>query len=191
MSIADDEFNKQVEPIIADGYVLNPPAFERIRYWTFVLFQLHFAISELEKLINDTPQVYDVNNSYNQHARFIAIIVTYARCFAQAGANIKSLNAKELFKGEPRFKTIHDRMIEIRNGVVAHTGHHELMRVSIAVKETDNEFMIKHFIHPIFPKAEFAGYLATMNHTVVGVEIAINKQLNHLEAQLGKPISVP
>jgi len=191
MSSIEDEFMKQMEPIIADGYELNPPAFERIRYWTFVLFQLHFAISELEKLISDTPQLYDATNSYGQHARFIAIMVTYARCYAQAGENIKSLDAKEIFKGEPRYKTTHDRMIEIRNSVVAHTGHHELMRASIAVKESDNEFQIKHFIHPIFPKAELAGYLATMNHTVRSVKIAINKQLNNLESQLGKPISVP
>lgn len=191
MSSIEDEFLKQMEPIIADGYELNPPAFERIRYWTFVLFQLHFAISELEKLISDTPQLYDVSNSYSQHARFIAIIVTYGRCYAQAGERIKSLDAKEMFKGESRFKTIHDRMIEIRNGVVAHTDHHELMRASIAVKESDNEFQIKHFIHPIFPKAEFTGYLATMNHTVQGVKIAINKQLNKLEKLLGKRISVP
>jgi hypothetical protein len=190
MSKFDDEFKAQMAPVLAEGYQLNPPAFERIRYWTFVLFQLHFAISELEKLISDTPKVYDATNSYGQHARFVAIIVTYGRCYAQAGEKIKSLNAKDIFKGEPRFKVIHDRMIEIRNQVVAHTEHHELMRVAIAVKENDTEFKIKHFIHPIFPKAEFAGYLATMNHTVSGVQIAINKQLNGLEVQLGKTISL-
>jgi hypothetical protein len=191
MSKYDDEFNAQMAPILAEGYQLNPPAFNRIRYWTFVLFQLHFAISELEKLIADTPILYDVTNSYGQHARFVAIIVTYGRCYAQAGEKIKSLNAKEIFKGEPRFKAIHDRMVEIRNQVVAHTEHHELMRVSVAVREGDKEINVKHFIHPIFPKEEFAGYLAAMNHTVVGVQTAINKQLNHLAIQLGKPISLP
>jgi hypothetical protein len=191
MSKIEEEFKAQMAPILADGYQLNPPAFERVRYWTFILFQLHFAVSELEKLIKDTPQIYDVSNSYGQHARFIAIIVTYARCYAQTGQNIKSLDAKEVFKGEPRFRTIHDRMIQIRNQVVAHTEHHELMRVSVAVKEDNKEFKLKHFIHPIFPKDEFAGYLAAMNHTVASVEVSINKQLNYLEKLLGKPITVP
>lgn len=190
MSQADDDHSAQMARFVADGYQINPTAFERIRFWNFVLFQLHFAVAELERLIADTPEKYDITNTYDQHARFVAIIVTYGRCFAQTGERIKSLDANEIFKGEPRFKGTHERMMDIRNKVVAHTDHHDLMRATLAVKEGSAEITIRHFVQPVFPKSEYQGYHAAMSHVIAGVRISINKQLDRLQKDLGKTISL-
>ena len=191
MSI-EDEYKKHMAPTIAEGYGLDPPGYERLRDWTFLLFQINYTANELRFLSEKKPELYDANNFHEHLSRFCADIVTYGRCFAQASTGIVSLDAKDVFKGRPDLKPFHDRMIEIRNGVFAHTGHDELMRATLAVREeTDNKTIsIKHMFTPALPYRDFPKYSEVVKHVEQDAIVKINKYLAHLEGKLGKKILI-
>jgi hypothetical protein len=37
----EEECKKHLQPHLAEGYALNPPGYERLRDWTFLLFQIN------------------------------------------------------------------------------------------------------------------------------------------------------
>jgi hypothetical protein len=186
----EDGFKQHLAPHIADGFTIDPPEYDRLRFWTFILFQLNFATAELEKLIAEKPIPGDQDNFYSQYGRFCAIIITYGRCFASAGAKIPSLDVKDTFKGRPELRKIHDRLDEIRNGVFAHTGHHELVRVTLGVKELDDKILIRHLFTSVMPANEFPDFLKAMNHAATRAVEQIGRLTERLERDKKKPIEV-
>jgi hypothetical protein len=134
VSDIENEYKKHMAPIVAEGFTLDPPGYERLDLWTHVLFQINFAAAELAFLTSAKPKLYDQSNFYEHYSRFGGAIMAYGRCFASAGAGIVSLDAKDVFKPRPDLRKIHDRMVEIRNGVVAHAGHDKLVRVTAGTK---------------------------------------------------------
>lgn len=157
MSDIEEELKKHLDPIVAEGYSLNPPGYERLNLWTHVLFQLHYAATEFSFLTTEKPKLYDATNFHEHYSRFCAAIVAYGRCFAEAGAGIVSLDAKDVFKPRPKLRAVHDRMIVIRNGVFAHAGHDEILRMTIAVKEEKDRINFRHLTHPVLPFRIFNG----------------------------------
>jgi hypothetical protein len=188
MSDIEREYQKHMAPLLAEGYILDPPEYERLRLWSIVLFQIHFVSAELDYLTRAKPKLYDQSNFYEHYGRFSAIITAYGRCFAGASGGIVSLDAKDVFKPRPDLRPVHDRMIEIRNGVFAHAGHDELVRATLAVKDLPTQINIKHMVTPVFPYHDFARYSEVVNHVGGAVTTKINKYINHLEKEMGKPI---
>jgi len=187
MTVAD-EYERHVEPIIAAGFTLDPPGYERLNMWTHLLFQSHFASVEIATLIGTQVKLFDKGNFHETFSRFYSAIVTYARCFASSGAGIVSLDAKDVFATRADLRPVHDKMIEIRNKVIAHTEHHELVRVTIAVKEGADRITIKHLITPTMPMNELEKYLETIDYVGTEIVYKINKYLDHLGEKRGKPI---
>jgi len=190
MSDLEEEWKKHMAPAIAEGYTLDPPEYRRLNNWTFVLWQLLFTKVEIQGLIDTKPALYDQANFYGLYSRFSAMIVTYARCFASGGDGIVRLNAKDAFRGEPDLKKRHDRMIDIRNGVVAHTGAHELARATIGVKEDAGAIVVKHMFTPAMPHNEYPQFLEVVEHAERYTIGQVNKHINFLEKKLGKTILV-
>jgi hypothetical protein len=191
MSI-EDEYKKHMAPTVAEGYVLDPPGYERLRDWTFLLFQINYTANELRFLTEKKPELYNANNFHEHLSRFCAAVVRYGRCFGQSGPGMVSLNAREVFKARSDLKPVHDRMIEIWNDVFAHTGHDELMRATLAVREEpDNKrISIKHLFTPVLPYRDFLKYSEVVKHVEQDAILKINKYIAHLERQLGKEIVV-
>ena len=174
-------------------YTLDPPGYERLRDWTFLLFQINYTANELRFLKDNKPKLYDEDNFHQHFSRFCAAMVTYGRCFADAAPGMVSLDGKDVFKAKPNLKTIHDRMLDIRNGVFAHTGRDELMRVTLAVREEPDgkTVSVKHLLTPVLPYADFDRYLEVVSHVEREAIIKVNKYINHFETTLGKEIRVP
>ena len=40
MSIADSDYNEHMAPILAEGFALNPPAFNHLAGWNYILIQI-------------------------------------------------------------------------------------------------------------------------------------------------------
>jgi hypothetical protein len=184
----EEEYQKHVKPILAAGFSLDPPGYERLNMWTHVLYQNHFASVEMATLIGMQIKLFDKANFHETFARFYSAIVTYGRCFASAGKGIVSLDAKSVFAKRPDLKPVHDRMIEIRNKVVAHTEGHELVRVTIGVKEETDRIVVKHLITPAMPMNELESFHATIDYVGSQIIVQINKYLDYLGRKMGKPI---
>ena len=142
MSDIEEKLKKHFAPVIAEGYSLDPPGYERLNLWAHVVFQLHYASTEFKFLTTYKPELYDATNFHEHYSRFCAAIVAYGRCFAEAGAGIVSLDAKDVFTPRPTLRVVHDRMIAIRNGVFAHAGHDEILQVTIAVEELKRPYKL-------------------------------------------------
>ncbi|MDO9413221.1 MAG: hypothetical protein Q7T81_11680 [Pseudolabrys sp.] len=190
MSDIEESWKKHMAPVIADGFALNPTGYERLSNWTFVLWQLLFTKQALQQLIAAKPEQYDKSNFYQLYSQFNAMIVTYGRCFATAGSGIKSLDAKQIFRDRPDLKKHHARMMEIRNGVVAHTGNHELARATIGVKEDATKITVRHMLTPIMPHDEYQNFLEVVIYVELQAVILVNKYIGHLESKFQKTILV-
>ena len=189
MSDIEEELKKHFAPLIAEGYSLDPPGYERLNLWGHVLFQLHYAATEFKFLTTNKPELSDATNFYEHYSRFCAATVAYGRCFAEAGAGIVSLDAKDVFKPRPTLRVVHDRMIAIRNGVFAHAGHDEILRVTIAVKELKDRINYRNLLHPVLPYRDFLEYSTVVDFVSTHVIKQINKYLEHLQEDGKAPVS--
>lgn len=86
----------------------------------------------------------------------------------------------DIFAKRADLRPVHDEMIEIRNKVIAHTEHHELVRVTIGVKEEADRIIIKHLITPAMPMNELEKFLETIDYVGTEIVYKINKYLDHL-----------
>jgi hypothetical protein len=185
----DDEYKEKMAPILADGFILNPPKFERIRLLTHLLYENSFAFNEMKTALAIRPAKFDGSNFHETFSHFYMAVVTHARCFVSAGKGISRLKAKHVFANEPGLKKFHELMDEFRNEVVAHTGHHISVRVTLAVKEEPEKYLIKHLVTPTMPsRNDLKGFLAVIAHTGKYIVDRVIRDSDHLGKELGKKI---
>lgn len=190
MATIRQDFKVETDAIVAAGYKLDPPDFERLNLWTHILFQLNFASTVLTSLIKDMPEKYDSTNFFDHYSRFSAVIVSYGRCFVSSGKGMVQLDGKQIFKGERALMRSHEKMMRIRHKVVAHTEQDELVRATIAVKETEKTLFIKHLITPLFPRGDFPRFLITIEFASRSAVAMISKYIKKLEREKGKAIEI-
>lgn len=182
-------FRQHIKAVEDDGYVLDPPGYERLNPWTHILMAINFAKSQLEA-IQAQPHRFGGNMEELEltYSRFTSAIVTYCRCFGSAGPGVPSLDPKKVYANDPTNRKVHDRILSIRNNFVAHTAQSDLVRVNFAVKEDDKKILIKHLFSISLPYGEFAAFLGAMKKLEEFVVVKLNKQLDTLSAAKGKPI---
>jgi hypothetical protein len=52
----EEDYKKHMSPHLAEGYALDPPGYERLRDWTFLLFQINYTTNELNFLKEHKPE---------------------------------------------------------------------------------------------------------------------------------------
>lgn len=186
----DEEYQKHIEVMTADGTVLDPPGFEQLNMWTYILQQLYFTRAQLDKLIESKPKLGDMAQITEEYMGFTAFVVTYARCFVSTGARIAKLDATHTFRGEVYLRKVHDRLMRFRHSSFAHTEQSELMRVRLGVKENSERITIHHFVTAMTPRNEFADFKRVVEHVDTQVTLRLNKILLAMEQKLGKKIEI-
>lgn len=189
-SINEDEYRKHMAGLVSEGFSLDPPGYERLSLWTYVLMHLHNARANLE-LVRDHPiELGDLNNVIKQQAFFIAGIMAYTRCYVSSGKSIPMLDAKRVYAGSEDGMAVHQRLIRLRNTIAAHTEKSDLVRLTLAVKDEPDRVIVRHIATVATPTNEIPDFLEAVAHTEHFVTIALNKQLDHLEKRIGKAISL-
>ena len=188
--IDDPAYQKHMASIVADGFTLDPAGYQRLSPWTHMLMHIIHARANFQWVRDHPVSLGDLNNALQQQAFFIAGIMAYGRCYASSGSNIKMLNAREVYKGSTDGMEIHSRLNELRNTIAAHTDTSDLVRLTLAVKDEPTQVTIRHISTTAIPTKEIPDFLEAVAHTEHFVEVSINKYLNHLEKQVGKPIVV-
>jgi hypothetical protein len=184
-----DEQIKQHEAAMAeDGYVLNPPGYELLNSWTFIMHNLHFAAWAIEQLLAEEPEDRGgVPNTYEEYARFSAMIISYARCFV---SGVKKLSADHIFKNEPDLRAIHDRMVAIRHSTLAHGQESEYMCAKIGVKEDAGNVSLVHYFTIMTPRGDFQSYSKVIAFVRQYVWLQLNRVVTRIEGELGKRIEM-
>lgn len=189
-TITDDDYKTHMAPILAEGFTLDPPGFERLSAWTHMLMHLVNARTNFEWVRDHPVELDEMENSLRQQAFFVAGIMAYCRCYASSGSGIPMLDAKKVYAESDDGKQVHERLIALRNSIAAHTDASDLVRLTLAVKDEPGRLIIRHLWTMAVPLNEIDDFLEAVAHTEHFVTISLNKYLNRLEKDHGKTIEL-
>lgn len=189
-TITDDDYKTHMAPVVAEGFTLDPPGFERLSSWTHMLMHLVNARTNFEWVRDHPVELGELENSLRQQAFFVAGVMAYCRCYASSGSGIPMLDAKKVYEGSDDGKQVHERLIGLRNSIAAHTDASDIVRLTLAVKEEPERLVIRHLWTMAVPVNEIADFLEAVAHTEHFVTISLNKYLNRLEKDRGKTIEL-
>lgn len=130
------------------------------------------------------------DNLRRQRAFFVAGIVAYGRCFAQAGSGIPTLDAKAVYKVQPDLMKIHARLVGPRNTFAAHADQSDIVRVTLAVRESQNKVEVRNLITTTFPGDEVAGHFRALHAIELFSRRKVDRLVARLEKQTGKVIEL-
>jgi len=190
MNKIEEDYQHHMKGVVADGFVLDPPGFERLSQWTHLLMNIVSARSNFEWVRDDVAAVGDINNSLRVQAFFIAGVMAYGRCYGTSGDGVPKLDAKKVYAGTDEGFDVHRRLIGLRNTVAAHTGGSDLVRLTLAVKDEPDRLVVRHLSTMAIPTNEVPDFLEAVAHTEHFVTANLNKQLDNLETKLGRTIAL-
>lgn len=189
-TITDEDYKTHMASIVADGFTLDPPGFERLSSWTHMLMHLVNARANFEWVRDHPVELGEMENSLRQQAFFVAGIMAYCRCYASSGSGIPMLDSKKVYEGSEDGKEVHERLIGLRNSIAAHTDASDIVRLTLAVKEEPERLVIRHLWTMAVPVNEIDDFLEAVAHTGHFVTVSLNKYLNRLEKDRGKTIEL-
>jgi hypothetical protein len=187
--IDDAEYEKHMASVVANGFTLDPPGYERLNQWTHMLMHVD-ARTNFEWVRDHKAELGDLDNALQQQAFFVAGIMAYGRCYASSGPSIPTLDAKQVYQGSKDGMEVHERLIELRNTIAAHTDKSNLVRLTLAVKEESERIIVRHLQTMAMPTNEVPDFLEAVEHTAHFVTVSLNKYLNHLQTKVGKTIEL-
>ena len=144
MQKTDPKWRDLIEKLTEEGFSINNAAFIALGRWTHVLHQLDFARRMVVNLILEKPKHYDEQNYVEHYAHFSAMVISYGRCFVGSGTKVVSLDKNNIFKDRLDLLPTHDKIMMLRNKVIAHNNDSDFMRVTIADKEYNEKVEIRH-----------------------------------------------
>lgn len=189
-SITDEEYEKHMASVVAAGFTLDPPGYERLSQWTHLLMHITNARANFKWVLDHPVKLNDLDDMLMQQSFFVAGIMAYARCYASSGPMVPMLSAKDVYKGSTDGMEVHERLIELRNTIAAHTDKSNLVRVTLAVKEQADRVLIQHLQTTAIPSNEIPDFQEAVTHTEHFVTVSLNKYLNHLQKTVGKQIEL-
>jgi hypothetical protein len=189
-TIGDADYQQHMASVVADGFTLDPPGYERLSQWTRVLMHIVNARENFHRLQKHMRPTGTLDDHVIAQAFFVSGIMAYARCYAQSGPGIPTLNAKQVYQGSSDGMEVHQRLIMLRNTIAAHTDKSDLIRLTLAVRDEPERIVVRHLLTHAIPGNEVTDFLEAVAHTEHFVAISINKYLNHLETKVGKTIAL-
>jgi len=189
-TISAEDYQEQMASIVADGFILDPPGYERLNEWTHVLLHIVNARANFQWVLNHPLVADELDNTLQQQAFFVAGITAYGRCYASSGPHIPTLDPIQVYKGSKDGMEVHARLNQLRNTIAAHTDKSDLVRLTLAVKDELSRVVVRHLSTAVIPTGEIPDFLEAVAHTEHFVTITINKYLDHLQTKIGKRIEL-
>lgn len=188
MSTPEDDFVRHAKVMTDGGFILNPAPFARLASWNRVLLHLYAASHYLKVLQGRTPKLGDLDDALDEKAYFSAFLIEYAKVFVSAGGHTVTLDARDVFREQSQARATHDRMMHLRHTYIAHSGDSDLVRDTIAIKETEETFFLRHLVTTTMPRNEFEAYETVVEIVSQHVTMQLDRRLNKLEQKLGKTV---
>jgi hypothetical protein len=185
--LAERHFGALFQKLQDDGYLVDPPGYERLCAWNTVLLQINLASHILKRWKARAHKFGNIEDSFDVTALLSSFVITYARCFASSGKDRVKLDANRVFAGTPITRLAHDRIMTLRNKLIAHNAETDLIRTTMAVKEKPR-ILISHLITLGIPADELDSFSQALYQTEAFVELSLNKLLWRMEGDLGKQI---
>lgn len=189
-TISDEDYEKHMASIVADGFTLDPPGYERLSQWTHMLLHIVNARANFQSVLDHPVVANELDNTLQQQAFFVAGIMAYGRCYASSGPRIPTLDASQVYKGSKDGMEVHARLNQLRNTIAAHTDQSDLVRLTLAAKDEPTRVVVRHLSTAAIPIDQIPDFLEAVAQTEHFVTISINKFLDHLETKIGKRIEL-
>jgi hypothetical protein len=189
-TITDEDYKTHMASVVADGFTLDPLGFERLSSWAHMLTHLVNARANFEWVRDHLDEGDELENSLRQQAFFVAAIMAYCHCFASSGSGIPVLDPKRVYEGSDDGKQVHERLVDLRNSIAAHTDTSDIIRLTMAVKDEPERLVIRHLWTMAVPIDEIADFLEAVAHTEHFVTVSLNKYLGRLQKDRGKTIEL-
>ncbi len=180
----------QMASMVNEGFALDPPGYERLNSWTYVLMHLQTARANFDWIKDYAIDLDDLVNINRYQAFLVAAIVAYCRCYASTGPGIQKLDAKKVYSGSSDGMEVHRRLMALRNTFAAHADRNDLTRVTLAVKDDGDQIIIRHVMTNAMPVHEILDFLEAVDHTEHFAIAQLNRQLDKLGIKLGKTITL-
>ena len=182
----DDDLKPHKSAMLAGGYNLDAPDFQRLKQWHGVIFQLTSARHYLNALMRREPTLGDLEDCYEAMALLSSFVLQYSKCFTSGGQGQVTLDANKVFPPSGDDLKSHRRILEIRNNLVAHNGNSDLVLANLGVKEQEGRFVVKHFLTFALPMNELSVFEVALDAVTDYSMKAINKHLDSIGERLGK-----
>ena len=182
----DDDLKSHKNAMLAGGYNLDSPDFQRLKQWHGVIFQLTSAKYYLNALMLREPILGDLEDVYKAMALLSSFILQYSKCFTSGGQRQVTLDANKVFTPGGDDLKSHHRILEIRHNLIAHNGNSDLVLANIGMKEQEDRFVVKHFLTFALPMDELSEFEAALDIATKYSVKAINKHLDSIGERLGK-----
>lgn len=177
-----------IDQLADEGFKINPSPFGKLAAWNRILLQLIASSHSLELLENFDTKMKDADNAFLQLALLHSFILQYGKCFTSVGPGLVKLDANTVFKGNEGLRATHERIINLRHNTFAHNDIGDLLRADILVKENETHFLIKHTFTTAIPVDEFPRWRTVHNHVQQYTTARLNRRLDDLQSEVGKPI---
>lgn len=184
----DNGLSSHIDQLTDQGFKRNPSPFGKLAPWSRILLQLVTSSHSLAQLESFDPEARDADNAFLQVALLHSFILQYGKCFTSVGAGLVKLDANAVFKGEEGLRATHERIMKLRHNTFAHNDIGDLLRADILVRDDETHFLIKHTFTMAIPNDEFPRWRKVHDHVQQYSTARLNKRLDDLQTEVGKPI---
>ncbi len=162
MSIGKDAI-KQVQTLYSDFE--NSEDFDKIKFWGLLTFMLHNAdlALQLAEKYNVDAVLDSMESLVLTQSLFKDGVMLYCKCFASAQGKRVRLDINEIAKNysEPeqhKIKELHEEIMEIRNGYIAHNSNNDFEAPLISHKNLENKIELLVTVTMLTPTEKFKAY---------------------------------
>lgn len=180
--------SSHIDKLAEEGFKINPSSFGKLAPWNRIMLQLTASSHSLERLEKFDTKMGDADNVFLQLALLHSFILQYGKCFTSVGPGLVKLDANTVFKGNEGLRATHERIMKLRHNTFAHNDVGDLLRADILVQENATHFLIQHTFTMAIPNDEFPRWRTVHDHVEQYTTARLNRRLDGLQDEVGKPI---
>jgi hypothetical protein len=186
----NDPVNGNLNKLFAEGFVISDDETKYLSAWGTLSMQILEAKESLtlSKKFGDKKTFEKFEEFVLANAMFKNSILSYAKCFSSSGTGKISIDANEIFKNNPTFRTLHNKLMEMRNKYIAHNDNNDFEFAMVLQKKEANEITLSHTVTYETPVADFEKYFKLFDYCTNFIIEQVNKKADKIEKRLGTKI---
>lgn len=185
-----EDLTENLKSLTDQNFVISEDETQYLKSWTNLSMQILEAEHSLRfaNTFNEKHPFDNFEEFVLAHGMFKNSVLSYAKCFSSSGSGKVSLDAKEIFKNEPKLKEIHFALMEMRNEYIAHNGNSDFELAIVFQKKVEKEITLRQTITFKSPNGEYEKFFDLFEHCTNYVIEKVNKKLDKLEDKFGMKI---
>ena len=185
-----EDLKGNLENITSEKFVFSEDETKYLNSWTNLSMQILEAEHSLKFALkfNEVEPFDKFEDFVLAHGMFKNSILSYAKCFSSSGKGKVSLDANDVFKMDVELRKIHDALMDMRNGYIAHNGNSDFELAIVLQKKVDNEMTLSQTITFKTPVGDYEKFFQLFDHCTNYIVEKVNHKVDKLESKFGLKI---